>query len=264
MTLDRLKEIISNNIIIPVLNRVKTPNQDAIWIFGLQKSGTTAIANLLAHMSGSTVSIDPRCLWSPYGQELASGTLPMKEHAMRFSLPFSRDIIKEPSTTLYIDRVESYFFLNKYVFIVRNPYSNIRSILNRLDLPGDKTNINMKDVHINWRGIFKQGGRNYIFDLADFWLRANSQDHYLFNDRCRLIKYEDFKNDKENFIVDLCMNLDLPVTNSIKDIKNIQFQPKGNRSVNLKKFFGDTNLKIIEDNCGRRMNKLGYSKYKIL
>lgn len=260
----RTKEIVYNNIYRPLLNKVKSPNRDAIWIFGLQKAGTSAIAKLLGHMSGSSVSIDPRCLWSPYGKKIRIGELSVKEHSNKFSYPFSRDIIKEPSTTFYIERIESYFYLHKYVFIVRNPYSNIRSILNRLDLPGDDIDINIADVHVNWRSKFKRGGKNYIQDLAELWLKANSQDQYQFNDRCVLVKYEDFKTNKEGFIKNLCIKLDFPLKNSIKGVMDKQFQPKGNDNVDLAEFFGDANLKTVDRICGRRMNELGYNENEIL
>ena len=60
-------------------------------------------------------------------------------------------------------------------------------------MPGNDLNLNIEDVHCNWRSKFKSGGKNYIKDLAELWLKANSQDHYQFNDRCVLVKYDDFK-----------------------------------------------------------------------
>jgi adenylylsulfate kinase-like enzyme len=34
------------------------PNKEALWVFGMQKAGTSAIASLLAHRTGKTATID--------------------------------------------------------------------------------------------------------------------------------------------------------------------------------------------------------------
>lgn len=257
-----LKIIFYNRLYIPFLNLISKPNKDALWIFGFQKSGTTAIASLLAHMAGCTLSIDPKVLWSPYSKLIKNGELSIEKHAERFSYVFSKDIIKEPSTTFYIDKIESFFSLKKYVFIIRNPYSNIRSILNRLGLPGDCESIDIGEVHPSWRNKFENNGEDYIQDLAQLWLKVNSQDYYQFNERCVLVKYEDFMKDKENFIHELCVKSGRPAKNSIQGIKNRQFQPKG-VDMDLLEFFGQDNIQKIDAVCGKRMEELGYNKNEI-
>lgn len=75
--------------------------------------------------------------------------------------------------------------------------------------------------------------------------------------RCILVKYEDFKKDKVNFISSLCGALDLPVKKDITLIMDRPFQPKGNTKIAPGEFFGK-NIDIIIQLCGKRMEELGY------
>lgn len=255
-----------NKIGIPVsiLNFFYEPNKDAIWVFGLQKAGTSAIAGLLAHMNECSVTLDTAYLWAPYSDQIKKGEVSIETHVTKYSYPFSKDIIKEPGATFYIDLIESFFTLKQYVFILRNPFSNIRSILNRLGLPGNRQSIKFFDVHPNWRSKFPNRGKDYIRDLANLWMEANSQDKYMFNERCILVKYEDFMKDKEGFIRELSSQLDLPIKQSITSVMDKSFQPRGNTNINLKNFFGPQNTDIIYNICGERMEELGYNYNEIL
>lgn len=239
-------------------HKMSKPNREAIFIFGFQKSGTSAIAGLLAHATGSTVTIDTKYLWRPYSSWLKDGSLCLKNHVNKYSLPFSKDIIKDPGTTFFIDIINEYFFLNKYIFLVRNPFDNIRSILNRLGLSGDQTNINLNDVPEIWRYIFPDNGENYISNLAERWLLCNDQFGIIRNDKCIFIKYEDFIKNKEKFVNDLSLDVGLDPKHSIKDVKNNQYQPKGNQEIKLIDFFGKDNYKLIYDKCNSVMVKLEY------
>ena len=262
----KLLSKVKKKIGIPVgiLNYLYRPNKDAIWVFGLQKAGTSAIAGLLAHMNDYSVTLDTTYLWAPYSTQIKKGEVSIENHAKRYSYPFSKDIIKEPGATFYIDKIESFFNLDQYVFITRNPYSNIRSILNRLDLRGDQDHIDIKNVHPNWRSKFPGKGNHYIRDLANLWIEANDQDYYMFDKRSVLVKYEDFKKDKENFIKNMSNRLNLPIKRSIADVMDKPFQPRGNSNVDLKSFFGPQNIKVIYNICGERMEILGYNYKEIL
>lgn len=255
---------LGKRLLLPILHHLTEPNEEAVWIFGFQKSGTSAIAGLLAHMADKTVTIDTKYLWAPYSIAIKKGELELEQHVKKFSYPFSKDILKEPGATFYIDKIESFFTLKKYIFIVRNPFDNIRSILNRLDLPGNKMNIRLEDVPPLWRSKFPGHGRNYIRDLAELWLEANDQDPYMKNERCILIKYEDFKNSKEKAIASIVKKLDFPIKNSIQEIKDHPFQPTGTADVDLLEFFGESNAKVIQEICGKRMKELNYDLLEII
>ena len=254
----RTKRVFEDNLHVFV-----KPNKDAVWIFGFQKSGTSAIAGLLAYMTDKSVTIDTKYLWTPYSTAIRAGHLDLEKHVNRYSYPFSKDILKEPGATFYIDKIDSFFTLNKYIFITRNPFDNIRSILNRLNLPGNQDFIDLADVPPLWRAKFSTG-KDYVLDLARLWLEANDQEEYMNNERCILVKYEDFTKNKEDMIASLAKDLDLPVVRSIKKIQNHQFQPKGITNANLNTFFGEKNIAVIKEVCGKRMKELNYEIPQIL
>lgn len=240
-------------------NRISVPNRDALFIFGLQKSGTSVIAGLLAGKTGKTVTIDTKYFWEPYQSMLIKGELQMKDLVQKYSYPFSKQIIKEPASTFFIDKVQEYFYLSKYVFIIRNPFQNIRSILNRLNLPGDRGTIDLEHVNPNWRYLFiEENGHNYIKALAKRWVLANGQLERIEHNACILVKYEDFNINKESFINELAEQLGFERKNSIANLVNKDFQPKGNPETDPKKFFGHRNYSLIYETCIDLIKYYGY------
>lgn len=244
------------------LNFYKKPNENAIWIFGFQKSGTSAIAALFAKMTDKSVTIDTVYLWEPFKSKMFK--VGLQKHVNKYSFDFSKDIIKEPGATLIIPTIKSFFKLEKYIFIVRNPYDNVRSILNRLNLPGNKEEVNVENLNLQWRKKFKGNGKNYVLDLAQLWLEANNQPHYMNKENCVLVKYEDFMRDKVEFIENLAKEFTFEKVNDISNIIDNSFQPRGNPKTNLMEFFGQKNIDIITQVCGQRMSELGYNKNEIL
>jgi len=242
-----------------IKNRIYKPNKDALFIFGFAKSGTSAIAGLLAAKSGKSVTIDTHYLWEPYKSKLITGEISLKEHVEKFSYPFSKNIIKEPNATFLIKEIKEYFSLNPYIYIVRNPFDNIRSILNRLRLPGDQDHVDLNLVNKNWQNLFKETeGKEYIKTLAKKWLEVYSQTEYLESEACVLTRYEDFNIDKEPFIDKLSERVGFQSQNSISHLVNRPFQPKGNSSIDLETFYSPKNYNIILEICGEKMNSFGY------
>jgi Sulfotransferase domain len=238
-----------------LLKKKKKPNKNAIWVFGMQKSGTTAIAGLLSYRSGLSVTLDTEMLWNPYFKDILEGRLDFIKHINANPDDFSNQIIKEPSASQLINFIEDYFNLEKYIFIYRDPHDVIRSILNRLDIPGDKINIDIDSVDVNWRYIFGDG-TNYIEKLANLWLKVYSQDDYIYNSNALFVNYDIFKKDKIKFIDNLCSELQLPKKNDISDIINKDFQPRGNSNVDLKLFFGEHNFQVILSICDEKKRSL--------
>jgi len=242
-----------------IRHRLSRPNPKALWVFGMQKSGTSAIAGLLAAKTGKSVQLDTKYLWEPYRNRLLAGEISLGELVSRYSYDFSKEILKEPAATFFIDLIESYFELRQYVFIVRNPYDTLRSILNRLGLPGDRRDIDLEDVVPRWRHLYREKqGRDYIATMAKRWVQANAQLDRVEDKRCVLVKYEDFKADKEQCIERLAEDLGLPLQNSIAHLVDKNFQPRGDSGIDPKAFFGSRNYGIITDICGELMEYYGY------
>ena len=74
-----------------------------------------------------------------------------------------------------------------------------------------------------------------------------------------LAKYEDFLNGKTEFIDGLIESLSLDGMNSIHDLVDKQYQPKGDNSLSYMEFFGEENLNVINSICREEMQILGYS-----
>lgn len=248
-------------------------NPSPIFVLGNQKSGTSVIAALLAAATGLTVSIDLSKEWL----NKRKGYILVKEGQWSFSqlidrnrLDFSRDIVKEANLTLFFDELVQYFPNSQFVFIVRDPRTNIRSLLNRIGIPGnlkslknwpDKPYIPLgweKVINGSWLGL---DGDNYISMLAQRWnlmtgVYLKNKDHMV------LIRYEDFIKDKIGEISKAAICLKLNPQHDISSKINVQYQQKGNSKIDAKLFFGNANLLKIETICKHNMDVLGYCQQR--
>ena len=235
-------------------------NEQAIVILGNQKSGTSAIAGLLAERTGKSVTIDTPVLWDPFLSKLLDNELEIKSWINKNPQPFSKDIIKEPNLTFFASSLFEVFTQGKFLFIVRDPRSNIRSLLNRMNLPGDSIqNPDFQEIPSLWKPIFARhpSTMHYIDVLCDRW--NSCVNAYLENEkRYTLIRYEDFVQDKLGEIDRIAELLNLPVNNDISEKLDKQYQPKGDSSVALIEFFGKDNLNKIHQKCGSLMDRLAY------
>ncbi len=239
-----------------------------IIILGKEKSGTTAIAALLAERTGSSITLDMPSLWGTTVVNLYTGKRTFHEYVRRNRPYFSRDIIKEPELTFIYPSVKARFPRARFVMIVRDPRDNIRSVLNRVQIEGSRERLDagtLAGITEEWRIVLDGGwlglrGETYIEMAAARWNRA--ADVYLHHaDDMVLVRYEDFMDEKAGTIDRLAERLELPLTNDIRGKLDVQYQPRGNRDVPWEQFFGDRNLRRIERTCMKRMKKLGYFPY---
>lgn len=247
-----------------------TINDAPVFVLGNQKSGTTAIAVLLAERTGHSVTWDPTSpqhdsLIVDIYQEAAS----ISTLVQQCELAFSKDVVKDPNLTFVYDALQERFPDAQFVMVMRDPRDNVRSILDRLDLPGDATSLDSERyeamsqgwrlvVDGSWMGI---QGEHYIDSLAGRWQRAARI--YLENeDTFQLIRYEDFMDAKVAAIDGLAARLGLEAKHGIEDKVDQQFQPRGHRrDANWPTFFGESNLRRIEIRCAEEMNALGYDSF---
>ncbi len=242
-------------------------NDRPIIVLGNQKSGTTVIAALLAQLTGTSLTLDLRRENNrPVYPYLKSGCEDFEEFINRNRIEFSKDIIKEPNLTTLYKELAASFPHGRFVYVLREPRDNIRSILNRLELPGDLSSLTdkqWKSMPLRWRYAvdcrymgFEE--ENYVEMLARRWNCL--ADVYLQNaENFVLCTYEDFLKDKLGEIKRLAEKLGLSGTNDISDKVDVQYEPKGDRSVSWTIFFGEENLFRIENICRERMEALGYS-----
>jgi hypothetical protein len=243
-------------------------NPDPIFIFGNQKSGTSAISALLGEATSLSYTIDILCLYNDIELQLFHNQCSFDDFINKAKYYFSKDIIKDPGFTFFYHEIVSRFPHSKRVFILRDPRQNIRSILNRLSIPGDLDDLSPQDWHKiqhnfpNWYHILEGSlaghkGNNYIETLA---LRCQKCFQIYQEHKSELIPiyYENFNRDKIREITNLAIELGLLVTRDISHVKDVQFQPRGNSNESLYNFFGTRNLQIIEEICSPEMKSIGY------
>jgi len=241
------------------------PNPKPVIVIGNQKSGTSAIAHLLADHAGLAKSIDVPAVWPPTFTRIARRYETLLDVVRAHPLPFSNDLIKEPYLTFLYSPLRSAFPKARYLFVLRDPRDNIRSILDRLGIPGDRDSLSYDEYDLPpaWKPTFvpeiwSTDRHQYVEILAERWNSA--VDTYLTHKKeMQCIRYEDFLADKAGVISRLARRLELEGVHDISDRVDVAFQPRGsNRDVPWNEFFGEKNLRGIEAICHDRMEHFGY------
>lgn len=244
-------------------------NPCPVIIMGNQKSGTSAIASLLAKATNRSVQIDMfHLITDEVKERLYNRQITFKEFVERYRLYFSSSVIKECSFTFFYDDIQKSFPESPFIFILRDPRDNIRSILNRLNIPGHFSNIGncptiKKDnIPKGWVNLLEGkwplvSGENYIEKLAYRWKLAsniyqNNKSNFI------LVRYEDFVENKIETIFRLAQKIGLEPNEDITEFINVQYQSKGNHTISWSEFFGENNLRRIEKICSPNMEEFGY------
>lgn len=244
-----------------------TVHEDPIFLFGNQKTGSTAIAALLARATGSSITLDMFCRTpTPIEKDLLMAPSLFGEFIRNNKKLFSTKLIKEPDLIFFLDELAIHFPNSRKVFLLRDPRDNIRSILNRLNLSGTLKNLTEQQIlslpSSYWKiilegALFGSQGENCIETLALRWKKAVERYEARANE-ILLLQYEEFLKDKASRIYRLADQLGLKVTRDITASVDRQYQPRGDRSVPPLEFFGRSNLAIIETICGEKMKQYGY------
>ena len=143
-----LRFIFSSVSIRKILSLFSKINSDPLLILGNQKSGTTVIASLLSKATKKTLTSDIKSLIKNPSLKLDFKLLCLNDFIKQHKYDFSKDIIKEPFLSFYAEELIESFPNAKIVWIVRNPYQNIRSILNRLKIPGNLQKIKFWNLSV--------------------------------------------------------------------------------------------------------------------
>jgi hypothetical protein len=254
------------NAILLARNLLATPHPRPVFVLGNQKSGTSAIAALLGLMTGLPTTVDLRReVGKQYYKHIVNGERSFDSLVQRNRLDFSRAIVKEPNLTLFLDELRARFPESRFLFVVREPHQNLRSILDRLAIRGDLPVLERQhmtrvdpgfELVLDGRWIGIDGGDHYIDRLCARWNRC--VDVYQgARDQLRLVRYEDFQRSKLDCLESLAAELGLPVRNDVRASLDRPFQPPGRSDVDLRAFFG-ANYDRITAACGERMACVGY------
>ncbi|WP_085680452.1 sulfotransferase family protein [Marinobacter salarius] len=242
--------------------------KDKIIVAGMPKSGTTAIAKLLGASIQSPVCSDPFHQLDvrrvEYREALFSGELSVRKLWKEHRDVFSGRVIKDPNFPLFIDDLRGFLPDSDIVFIIRDPRSNIRSILNRLGISGDPCDNKDKVSQLKgaWFNVLSGvspefQGDDYLEKIAWRW-RVSAENYLRNEDSIRLIRYEDFNVNKKGQIESLVSDLGLTVSSDISAEVDVQYQPKGKNSISFEDFFGVDNLARINKIVSPLMARFGY------
>jgi len=245
--------------------RAATPHPHPLFLFGNQKAGGTAIAGLLAAATGLRAALDLEGTTAPHFVRLMRGETTLETFIAKNAWSFSAPIIKDGNLTFVADALMAHFGVSRAVFILRNPFDNIRSILDRLELAGDLPALDTAGVRANatWRTILSGidlgfAPDHYVSILARRWQRA-AEICEAGGEGFVRIRYEDFLADKRSEIERLARAFGLATPNDITRLLDRDFQRRGNPAADLDAFFGAANARRIEDICGETAARFGYT-----
>jgi hypothetical protein len=254
---------------------INHPVGEQVFVLGHQKAGTSALASLLGAISGIEPVLDPFYTMERGRarelQKLFKHEKSIAEFTVEFPQYFAARLIKDPDLTFFYSELREANPSLQAVFVVRDPRDNIRSILNRLTLPGNLAELDERCQRIltgekstrAWRLMLdgkmpETPPGNYIERLAWRWQLA--ADTYLQHmSAMTLVRYEDFLINKVAVVADVARRAGLPPVHNIADRVDVQYQPRGDNSASWQEFFGARNLALIETVCGDVMRKFSYS-----
>lgn len=241
-------------------------DHNPVFILGHQKAGTSAIAGLLGTYTGLPVTIDLkqeiRDLVIP---RIVEGKATIDELIRRNRDAFAVPIVKHPNLTLIYPALLQRFPESQFVFVVRDPRDNFRSIFDRLGISGQEPEISQGQwdaLPRPWRLILGEGQpgwsrSDHLLALSRRW--TDMVTTYDEAEDMILVRYEDFAAAKEESIRELATRLGLPARSDIADAVDRPFQRQGaNRHLHFSDFFSSDNLKRIEQACTPHMQTLGY------
>jgi len=216
-------------------------------IYGVQKSGTTVIANALSYCAKKSLTSDHIGIWPIVDIKAEERSQFIKSLVERHPLTLSRTFIKEPSMTLAPELFSAYY-PNASILVIRNPLDTIRSILDRLNIHPSSSTLDEKAVHPGWKHVFKLGSQDPPFiQLADYWVRCMSNPHW---DSKSVFKvyYNEFLAHPDDVVSDALSYLDLKMKRSSKMILSTQFQSKGaNRNAPLESITNAKTLSLADE-----------------
>ncbi|NMH59060.1 sulfotransferase domain-containing protein [Alteromonas ponticola] len=244
----------------------KKIDQTLVVVSGMPKSGTTAILKLLGAAMQTTTCNDPFFQLDKrevvFREQLFEGRITLTDLVGDYPALFSGTILKDPNFPLLLPQVQATFNSAQIVNLVRNPFDNIRSILDRLDLDGsgDDQQILDKNIQGTWYNVLmgkspEVAGHNCVERLANRWVQSVNS----IAEDALVVRYEDFRAQKKLCIEKLVVDLGFEVKSDISTIVDQQFQPKGKKkNMAATDFFTASALESIDEITRNFRSKFNY------
>lgn len=271
-------------------SRLPAPARDALWwairgarhvrsltrpwpspqviVLGNQKSGTTAIANLLAEAAQLSVTLDIHAeIRFGLLDDLARSTSPDMQRLLRsYRQELMRHVVKEPELTWHASALQRALPEAAFVGIVRHPLENIRSIYDRIGLSGRAASLQEAErLSVAWRRICDVSWHPDVTTshpalmLAHRW-RLHLEAMHACDRALIMQRYEDFNDAPQAAISALCKALGLPAQPLPDRSLHRSYQPRGaTRGIAPEDFFGSELVGAIWDVCGEAAAALGYT-----
>ncbi|MEO0964129.1 MAG: hypothetical protein AAFY08_03325 [Planctomycetota bacterium] len=222
-----------------------------VIVLGCQKSGTSAIAALLGRATGLDAQIDfSRDFARPRFPDVLAGRMTLDAYLRRNAYDMRAPIVKEPSLTLLYEPLKRRFPQTPFVFVMRHPLDNIRSIFDRIGVPGTVTDGSVDGIESSaWRFIMsgadlKDPPGDLVSIAAMRWVKYNEvYDNQ--REAFQLVRYEEFMQDKQRVIESLADRLGLDIAADIASLVDVRYQRSGKRITDYREYFGELNYAKI-------------------
>lgn len=225
--------------LLSLLDRAYRPfrqhRPDGMWVFGIQKSGTTVFARALAEATGQTCLLDTPLLWDSWHAPWRAEQL--GQLMRRHPVTFSPAIWKEPSATFFPEAALSQTTRKRHILLIREPAANIRSALDQWGVSPTSTTFPaaLRRPYVTY---FQSFPGPPALAMAQRWNDAHH--HGIWTDpSVAVIRYEQFIADPDRILARAAAHLGWPLRHSAAPILQRQHQPAGtNRHRPLEDYFG--------------------------
>ena len=218
-------------------------------------------------MGGLSKKIDIPCLWYPTISQLLNNELSLQDVVSENKSKFRAKLIKEPNLAFVTQQLNDVFPEAKLVFVVRDPFSNMKSILDRLGLSaGFRLEDKIETFPSSWAHVFdNQLWRFPCCDptlmLAHRW-KLVAKNALSISGNVMHVSYSDFQADKLGCLRRISQNLGISEVNNVAKRLNVKYQPGGNHKVSIGEFFGTKIIDRITEICEPEFSQLGYQVLK--
>jgi len=241
------------------LCRLKNIDDDKIFLVGPQKSGTTAIAALLARATNQKPTLDFSVRQYVYRDfwNAVDGELLFSDFVAKHACEFSGRIVKEPNLSLVVSEVRRSFPGSRMLAIVRHPLDTIRSVCNRLGCNPSASIQKCRYMTPVWKQILsRQSGSSVAVAYAEHWSECVQ---CICDDGIPAWSYERFLDDKMRFIQRMAEDLDLPCGSMglAQRQMDVQYQPTGVPVADFSEYFGDV-YDLVRTVVSHQAGRLGY------